>query len=178
MSTYCCETKALYDVCVCPNDEVLQAVMKNVFFEYIKDPIQANPTADDLHELVKDIYEPYESMYELTLTTDVDEPYDLRMALDRIVRSAMFDIKGFIAVIELTKAGLPHIHALLFSRRKYIEAAKIKTIYAKRYECKRVRKPKCYYDYIMKERDNPLVVDYCARKGIPQIWESGSFQDI
>lgn len=119
-----------------------------------------------------DKFAPYESIYELTLTVPTDDAYSLRQGLLRILQSKMFEIKGFIACIELTKQGLPHIHALLFSNKKYLDSTKIKTMYEWRYELKRVRLPGNYYDYINKEKNNPTVIDYCAQKGIPQFWES------
>lgn len=125
---------------------------------------------------VEDKFQPYASIYELTLTTDNDDVYELRTAFHKIVKSAMFSVKGYIACIELTKLGLPHIHALLFSNSKYIDASKIKKLYKKRYECKRVRQPENYYNYLFKEKENPLIIDYCAKKGIEQFWEYASTQ--
>lgn len=125
---------------------------------------------EPLPEEIHDRFEPYESIYELTLTTPDDDPYELRSALERIVKSAMFEVKGYIACLELTVKGIPHIHALLFSNRKYIDGSKIKALYTYRYECKRVRRPADYYEYLQKEDGNPLVEDYCVKKGIPQLW--------
>jgi len=163
----CCNTFRDYNVCVCPSE-----VFKRVVDEVFKVPVVCELIPPEpLPEVIVDKFAPYESLYELTLTTTVDDPYELRMSLDKIVKSAMFEVKGYIACIELTKNSLPHIHALLFSTRKYIDGSKIKKLYKYRYECKRVRMPKNYYDYLNKEKNNPLVIDYCAKKGIPQIWE-------
>lgn len=120
---------------------------------------------------VVDKFQPYQSLYELTITIDIDDVYTLRESFNKIVRSAMFEVCGYIACIELTKSGLPHIHALLFSRLQYIDGSKIKKIYKYRYQCKKVRMPGNYHDYINKERDNPVVNEYCLKKGVPQIWE-------
>lgn len=126
----------------------------------------------ELPVAIIDKFAPYESLYELTLTVPADDVYSLRQGFLRILQSKMFEIKGFIACIELTKSGLPHIHALLFSNKKYLDSSKIKTMYEWRYELKRVRLPGNYYDYINKEKNNPMVIDYCAQKGVPQTWES------
>lgn len=183
----CCEAYKWYDVCVCPSPacrKALDAVIAearwnpNVPLAAAAVDNQHDPSlgfqgdAAPLPESVADRWLPYDSLYELTLTTTVDEPYELRTALERIVKSAMFEVKGYIACMELTKQGLPHIHALLFCKRKYIDGSKIKKLYKYRYECKRVRMPANYYEYLKKEQDNPEIQDYCDRKGIPQIWES------
>lgn len=127
---------------------------------------------DPLPQAIEDKFAPYESLYELTLTTPTDDPYELRQFLDKITKSAMFSVKAYIACIELTKAGLPHIHALLFGNAKYMDASKIKKLkFPYRYELKRVRVPGRYHEYVNKERDNPIVIDYCNKKGIPQFWE-------
>lgn len=163
-----CGVFADFDVCICYDKAIVDRVIDSIY----KPPRAAvAPPVAPMPEQVVDQYAPFESLYELTLTTDVDDPYELRQALSRIVKSAMFEVKGYIACIELTRAGLPHIHALLFSKRKYIDGTKIKKLYAKRYECKRVRLPGNYYAYINKEKDNPLVVDYCAKKGVQQLFE-------
>lgn len=133
--------------------------------------MEPKPIINQLPQEVVDKFQPYTSLYELTLTINEDDVYTLREGFNKIVSSAMFELKGYIACIELTKAGLPHIHALLFSNKKYVDGSKIKKLYKYRYECKRVRFPGNYYNYINKERDNPLVIDYCNIKGVPQTWE-------
>lgn len=117
-----------------------------------------------------------ESMYELTLTTTKDDPYELRQYLKKIVESRMFEIVYWEACMELTQAGIPHIHAVLYSKRKYLDGSKIKApkgiAYPYRYEHKRVKMPQNYLNYIKKENGNPIIVDYCLKKGIPQFWDS------
>jgi len=140
-------------------------------FAFSQAKVKKPKIVNDLPVEVVDKFQPYESLYELTLTIDVDDVYTLRECFNKITSSAMFEIKGYIACVELTKSGLPHIHALLFSKKKYIDGSKIKKLYKYRYECKRVRHPGNYYDYINKERDNPAVIDYCAAKGVDQLWE-------
>lgn len=110
------------------------------------------------------------SVYELTLTTPEDDPYYLRESFQKIVSSAMYEVHSFEACIELTKEGLPHIHAVLYSKNKYCDASKLKTKFKYRAELKRVRKIDNYLNYIKKEDGNPIIVDYCAKKGIPQFW--------
>lgn len=115
-----------------------------------------------------------ESSYELTLTTTEDDPYYLRESLTKIVQSAMFEIHSYEACIELTDAGLPHIHAVLYSKKKYLDATKIKSKFKYRYELKRVRSLPDYLNYIKKEAANPIISEYCTRKGIQQFWSNGN----
>lgn len=113
---------------------------------------------------------PHESVYELTLTTNVDDVYALKEAFQKISNSNMFEVAMSYACVELTKEGLPHIHAVLYSNKKYLDATKVKQFWKLRYELKRVRKIDNYLNYIKKEDGNPIIVDYCARKGIDQFW--------
>lgn len=112
------------------------------------------------------------SVYELTLTSPDDDVYYLRETLSKIVASKMFDVIRWQACIELTKTGLPHIHAILYSHKKYLDGTKIKKMFRHRYELSRVRSEEKYLLYIKKEITNNIVIDYCAKKGIPQIWTS------
>lgn len=112
------------------------------------------------------------SIYELTLTIDKDDPYLLRDVLKRVVNSDMYEVKNWKACIELTKAGMPHIHAVLWSDRKYCDGTKIKKFYPYRYEFKRVRDVRGYLNYIKKESGNVSIQEYCNRKGIPQFWDA------
>lgn len=119
------------------------------------------------------------SSYELTLTTTKDDPYELRTYLHKVVQSKMFGVTGFKACIELTQAGLPHIHAILYTDKKYVDATKIRTAikYPYRYECVKVRDPVKYYNYLIKEKNNATVNIYCQQKGIPQIWHTIDAKD-
>ena len=115
----------------------------------------------------------HESVYELTLTTTKDDPYELRAFLKKVCKSKMFNIVYWKASIELTKAGLPHIHAILYSSNKYCDATKIKALkYPYRYEFIKVRDENAYNNYIIKEKYNVDINMYCERKGIPQIWDA------
>lgn len=109
--------------------------------------------------------------YELTLTTPEDDPYYLRTALSKIVSSNMFDVTYYKASMELTKDGKPHIHAILFTKRKYLDSSKVKKLFKYRYELKRVRDLPAYLNYIKKEFSNVSIIDYCAVKGIEQFWD-------
>lgn len=110
-------------------------------------------------------------VYELTLTSDKDDIYDMRTALDKIVKSKMFDVKAFNACVELTQNHLPHIHAILWMDCKYVDVSKVKKFWPKRYEFKPVRMIDNYLNYIQKENGNPIIQEYCANKGIPQFWK-------
>lgn len=113
----------------------------------------------------------YESIYELTLTTTVDDPYDLRSTLASVVKSAMFDVTYYQACLELTKNAMPHIHAIIYSSRKYLDASKVKRFTKYRYELKRVRSEEAFINYIKKSLGDKDIQQYCERKGIPQIWD-------
>lgn len=111
----------------------------------------------------------YKSVYEVTLTTTKDDPYELRQWIKKIADSAMYEVVDMPYCIELTKAGLPHIHAILYSKKQSIDASKIKKLkFPYIYECKRVKDLDAYKNYIIKEKDNPIIIDYCTRKGIDQ----------
>lgn len=107
----------------------------------------------------------YKSVYELTLTTIKDDPYELRQFIGKVARSVMFEVVDMPYCIELTEAGIPHIHALVYSKKRSIDASQIKKLgFPYRYECKRVKSLPAYRNYIMKEKDNPIIVDYCLKK--------------
>lgn len=108
------------------------------------------------------------SMYEVTLTTTVDDPKALQTALERICASQMYAVKHVVACIELTEAKMPHIHALIYSDKKYCDGTKVKLWYPYRYEFKKVRSHDAYHAYIMKEKGNEAVINYCARRGVSQ----------
>lgn len=111
----------------------------------------------------------YQSTYELTLTTTKDDPYELRTWSKKIADSKIFGVHDMPYCIELTKNGLPHIHALIYSTKKYIDGSKVKKLgYPYRYECKRVIDLSAYNNYIIKEKNNTTIIEYCQRKGIPQ----------
>lgn len=112
------------------------------------------------------------SAYEFTLTSTVDDPYYLRESFSKIVNSAMFEVSAWEACIELTKNGMPHIHGIVYSKRKYLDGTKIKTKFKYRYEFKRVKMMTNYLNYIKKEDGNKVIQDYCTKKGIPQFWKS------
>lgn len=111
----------------------------------------------------------YQSIYEVTLTTTKDDPYELRQWIQKLAGSAMFDVVDMPYCFELTEAGMPHVHAILYSKKKWIDSTKIKALkFPYRYECKRVKNLAAYKNYIIKEKDNPIIIDYCNRKGIEQ----------
>lgn len=184
MNTYCEECKNIcYDdeECNCPAivayREKLHQRTKVGLDKYISDLFEKmglpKPRAipNPLPQPVVDKFQPYDSIYELTLTIDKDDVYQLLGDFNKIVKSRMFEIKGYIACIELTQSGLPHLHALLFSSRKTIDASKIKKLYQYRYSCKKVRLPGNFYEYINKERHNATVQGYCDARNVPQIWD-------
>lgn len=119
----------------------------------------------------------YESMYELTLTTNVDDPYHLRTALQKIVKSKMNGVVHWEAAMELTKAGMPHIHAVLYSSKKYLDATKIKKIFDKRFSLSKVRDEQAWLKYIIKMKNDNVTHLYCEKKGIPQLWRSNEQEE-
>ena len=114
------------------------------------------------------------SVYELTLTTTKDDPYELRQYFKKICDSKMFDVKAFKACVELQKNGMPHIHAMLWSGKKVLNSnhIKAKIKYPYRFSLKFVVRQLNYYNYILKEKDSIDIIDYCNKKGIPQIWHT------
>jgi len=119
---------------------------------------------------------PYDaaSAYELTMTTTKDDPYELRQFLQKIVESKAFAVKGWSACIELQANGMPHIYAVLYSEKNYLDASKIKNRikFPYRFELKRVKSLNNYFKYLKKEDGNASIIEYCLKKGIPQFWEN------
>lgn len=117
---------------------------------------------------------PYDaaSAYEVTLTTTKDDPQELRDFLKKIVESKMYAVKAWEACIELQENGMPHIHAIIYSDKKYCDGTKVKSRikYPYRYKFARVRNLDNYLKYIHKENDNLIIQEYCEKKVIPQFW--------
>lgn len=114
------------------------------------------------------------SVYELTLTSTKDDPYELRQWFVKIVASAMFEVKYWEACIELQKNGNPHIHAVLYSNKKHCDQSKVKKLgFPYRYEMKIVRNLDKYLVYMKKDLGDNIVNAYCSIKGIPQYWKHG-----
>lgn len=168
---HCCTAFKDYNVCVCDDDELVSRVIDLVFTHCKLAECDMPQAPVGLPADVEDKFKPYDSMYELTLTTTDPDPSVLIRNFLKVVNSAMFAVKGYIYCVELTKAGLPHIHAMLFCTRKYIDSSKIKKLYGYRYSCSRVKNARHYYDYIGKEKENPEVQAYCDAHHIQQIVE-------
>lgn len=119
----------------------------------------------------------HSSVYHLTLTTDVDDPYELRNSFHKFIESAQVDAVYWIAALELTKSNLPHIHVVVYSSRKYIDVKKVSKAkyFQKRFQLNVVRNLDNYLLYINKGFRSPITEEYCARKGIPQFW---SIKDV
>lgn len=106
-------------------------------------------------------------VYELTLTIPPNAmtPVELYGWLDRIATSRTQSCVGYVACMELTKAGIPHIHAMLFTS-KYVDKSKV--TYPHRFEFKKVRSVENYLIYIQKCLDDPDIQAYCQQHGVPQ----------
>lgn len=115
--------------------------------------------------------------WELTLTTDVNDPHTLLSDFRRIVSSKMFIISSYYAVIELTKVGIPHIHAYIESTK--INASRIRKLYKKRFTLSRVRNLKAYKDYLDKDKDDIILVNYLKEKKLSRVYSyNGIPQEI
>lgn len=110
----------------------------------------------------------YKSVYELTITSVSVDPSRIVSELDRVVNSVQSSVVNYHACIELTQAGMPHIHAILYSSLKYINQSKLKRFIQDRYSCKLVRDEKKFLAYIHKEKGNHIVEAYCTRHNVPQ----------
>lgn len=108
------------------------------------------------------------SKYELTLTTADVEPCKLNEAMVKIAKSKMFNLVYWEYAVELTKEGRPHIHAILYSGKRFLDATKIKSFWKERFELKKVMSEANYLLYISKEKNNPIVIDYCKKHKIEQ----------
>lgn len=117
---------------------------------------------------------PYDaaSAYEVTLTSTKDDPKELRDYLKKIVESKMYSVKAWEACIELQENGNPHIHAVIYSDKKYCDGTKVKSRikFPYRYKFARVRSIENYLKYIHKENDNLVIQEYCERHAIPQFF--------
>lgn len=143
--------------------------MHNIKNLYYPDPKKQEPVVEPQPD--------HTSYYEITLTTTKDDPYELRQWVQTIAKSKMFQCRDMPYCIELTKAGLPHIHAILCSEKKYIDATKIKSLgYPYRYSCSRVRNLEAFTNYINKEKNNISTIEYCNKKGINQ-FENGYIKE-
>lgn len=109
-----------------------------------------------------------QSVYELTLTTGRDDPLALDAAMKKILKSKMFRIIAYQYAFELTQKGLPHVHAILYSGKRFMDATKMGTFWQERFELKKVISEKHYINYIFKEKNNKLVIDYCRKRKIDQ----------
>lgn len=122
-----------------------------------------------VHEPEEIKHPEHASAYEVTLTTTKDDPYELRTWAKKIANSKMYGVISAPYAVELMKSGMPHIHMLIYSFKKTLDGSKLKTLgFPYRYTFARVRNLDAYFVYINKEKNNPLNIEYCLRKGIPQ----------
>ena len=86
----------------------------------------------------------------------------------------MFDVKGYKACFELQKNGMPHIHAMIWSGKKVLNKNHLTGKLKFPYICTLsfVRRQENFYNYILKNKMSPDIIEYCQRKGIPQLWHS------
>lgn len=119
----------------------------------------------------------HSSVYHLTLTSNVDDPYEIRNTFHKFIKSAQVEAVYWIAALELTKAGLPHIHVVIYSARKYVDVKKISQAkyFRGRFQLNTVRNLDNYLLYINKNFRSLITEEYCARKGVPQFW---SIKDV
>lgn len=110
----------------------------------------------------------YESCYELTITSLSEDPKDLLQSFDTIVNSKMVSCIGYDRCIELTHNGYPHIHAAIYSSKKYLDAKKICALSKTRTSLSRVRNLDNFFNYINKDRDNQSTISYCLKHSVEQ----------
>lgn len=113
----------------------------------------------------------HKSVYAMTLTTSEDDPYMLRDFIIKFTNSRMYRVSAIAYSFELTKKGIPHIHAMVWSTKKYLDAKKIEQRlgFKGRYTLDKVNDEISYANYMLKDRSNQDVIDYCTKKGITQI---------
>lgn len=127
-------------------------------------PGPPDPTDRELLNLEKS-----HSAWELTITTDIDEPQIILAEFNKFVSIKMFDIVRYYGQFELTQAGLPHIHAVILSEKKSIDVSKVKRYFKKRISFSRVRDLQKWIEYIKKNSEDILIKDYCVEHNIEQI---------
>lgn len=124
-------------------------------------------TPQDQIEFNQQFYGKDTHMYELTLTqpdTLPKDPYDLLSALTKIVQSKMHQVIDYLAIIELTKSGTPHLHAVLVTQC-YINKSKIS--YPYRFSLSSVKSISAWINYLLKDNFSSDIISYCQAKGIP-----------
>lgn len=178
----CCPDQPMCEICWCDirairrqeTDVEIQEYILSLQDQGVIPKFEPKPKKP---ERVKQVQDPIpvppgtDSVYELTLTSPDDDVYYLRQSLQKIVESRMFEVIHFKACIELTQAGLPHIHAILYSKKKFLDATKLKTKFKHRAELSKVRMHSNYLNYIKKEDGNITIQEYCQKKGVPQFWD-------
>lgn len=127
-------------------------------------PGPPDPTDRELLNLEKS-----HSAWELTITTDIDEPHIILAEFNKFVSIKMFDIVRYYGQFELTQIGLPHIHAVIFSKKKTLDVTKVKRYFKKRISFSRVRDLQKWLEYIKKSSEDILIKDYCVDHNIDQI---------
>lgn len=117
------------------------------------------------------------SYYELTLTIPTAQDHaELFTGLRRLLSSKMVGMLSFEACLELTKKGVPHIHALIYSEKRYINASKLK--YPHRFSCSAVRSVPQFRAYIYKYRGREDIARYCELFNLPQFFRGSNIDAI
>jgi len=81
----------------------------------------------------------------------------------------MFEIVSLEWCMELTKAGMPHLHGFIMSTKQYLQPSKLKKLgYPYRFSMTKLKKPEAWAHYILKEKNNFSHIAYCRSKNIPQ----------
>lgn len=109
--------------------------------------------------------------YELTLTVPVRDdktPYELLPWITKFITMKTFKVLDWMYVVELTDAGMPHIHALV-ATRGYVDKSKFK--YPHRFELKVVRDLGNYINYLHKDIYDPLHIQYKVQYGLQTLYQ-------
>lgn len=113
------------------------------------------------------------SIYELTLTVpSVDDLKELIDGFYKIITSKMYEIHYYEGCIELTKAGVPHIHAMLVCGNKTPKASTIKKLYKYRFTCQKARMPDAFREYVWKGWGDFLIKNFCEDYNIRQFFRT------
>lgn len=121
---------------------------------------------------------PQGPVHEFTLTVPSGEshPEMIKTLADgfyKVISSKMWDVAYYEACVELTKAGIPHIHAIVVCDAKPMKAANAKKLYPHRLSVTRAKDVTALRDYVWKGWGDFLIKNYCDNHYIRQFFRSG-----
>lgn len=121
---------------------------------------------------------PEGTAFEVTLTVPPDDSTVIMIktladGFYKILGSKMWDIVYYEACVELTKAGIPHIHAIVVCGGRPLKAANAKKLYPHRMSVTRAKDLVALRDYVWKGWGNISEKNFCDDHNIRQFFRTG-----